>query len=156
MRDIMEMACEVRQAAKSPLEQQELFTEMLLKELYKMKSADIAPHLSCNFDVIRQEYKIMLSFPARIDEPNPIKSDIEQIATETAVCACQHIKAYFRQCADNEDADWGEPCADCKYALKPCNFDWRTHLQPLFKETGITIRLGRVGHSDKVEGEARD
>ena len=67
---------------------------------------------------------------------------------ETAVCVCQHIKAYFRQCTDNEKADWGEPCADCKHA-GTCGFDWLTHLKPLIKETGITIRLRRVGHSDK-------
>ncbi len=71
------------------------------------------------------------------------------IDTEMAVCVCQHIKAYFRQCTDNEKADWGEPCADCKYALETCKFDWPAHLKPLFKEAGITIRLGRVGHSDK-------
>ena len=41
-----------------------------------------------------------------------------ELDTVTAVCICQHIKAYFRQCADNEKADWGEPCADCKYVLE--------------------------------------
>ena len=72
-----------------------------------------------------------------------------EISAETAVCICQHIKAHFRQCADNEMADWGEPCADCKYALETCKLDWLTHLKPLFKETGVTIRLGKVGRSDK-------
>ena len=72
-----------------------------------------------------------------------------ELDTVTAVCICQHIKAYFRQCADNEKADWGEPCADCKYVLEACKIDWPTHLMPLFKETGIAIRLGRAGRSDK-------
>lgn len=71
-----------------------------------------------------------------------------EISLETAVCVCQHIKAYFGQCADGKIANWGEPCADCKYA-ELCNFDWLTNLIPLFKGTGITIQLGRGGHSDK-------
>lgn len=78
-----------------------------------------------------------------------LRKEVMEIDAKTTICICQHIKAYFRQCADNEKADWGEPCADCKYALKTCQFDWLTHLMPLFKNTGIAIRLGRAGHSDK-------
>ena len=71
-----------------------------------------------------------------------------EIDAEAAVCFCQHIKAYFRQCTDGEIADWGEPCVDCKCA-ETCRFDWLTHMKPLFEKTDIPIRLGRVGHSDK-------
>ena len=77
MRDIMEISYEASQIAKSALEQQELFTEMLLSEFAKMKSADIAPHLSCNFDVIRHEYKVTFSFPAGFNEMDSIQSDIK-------------------------------------------------------------------------------
>lgn len=73
----MEIACEARERARTPLENQNIFTEMLLAELTKMKSADIAPHLSCEFDVIRREYKVTLSFPARLNETDSIKSDIK-------------------------------------------------------------------------------
>lgn len=60
----MEMSYEAHQAAKgSQLKQQELFTEMFLEELGKMKGAEIAPHLSCNFDVLKREYNITLRFP---------------------------------------------------------------------------------------------
>lgn len=70
MKDIMQMSYEASQIAKNPLEQQELFTEMLFTELKEMKSADIAPHLTCVFDVIHQEYKITLSFPVTFNKPN--------------------------------------------------------------------------------------
>lgn len=58
MKDIMQMSYEASQIAKSPLEHQELFTEMLLTELKEMKSADIAPHLSGGiyFESIHRAY----------------------------------------------------------------------------------------------------
>lgn len=72
-----------------------------------------------------------------------------EIDIKTAVCVCQHIKTHFKQCADNEIANWGEPCTDCRYALEACKFDWLANLKPLFEKTGIAIQLGRVEHSDK-------
>ena len=39
MRDIMEIVCEAREKTRTPLENQNLFTEMLFAELGKMKSA---------------------------------------------------------------------------------------------------------------------
>ncbi len=77
MRDIMQMSYEASQIARSPLEHQTLFTEMLFNELGQMKSADIAQHLSCTFDVIRREYKVLLSFPARLNESDSVKSDVK-------------------------------------------------------------------------------
>lgn len=65
-----------------------------------------------------------------------------EIDIETAVCFCQHIKAYFKQCAEEEVADVGEPCANCQY-VKTCGFDWLTHMKPLFEKTGISMGLGR-------------
>lgn len=73
----MQMSYEAFQTARTPLEHQTLFTEMLFDELGKMKGADIAPHLSCTFDVIRREYKVVLSFPARLNEPDSVKSDVK-------------------------------------------------------------------------------
>ena len=77
MKDIMKMSYEAGRIARTPLEFQTLFTEMLFDELGQMKSADIAPHLSCTFDVIRREYKVLLSFPARLNEPDSVKSDVK-------------------------------------------------------------------------------
>lgn len=77
MKDIMQMSYEASKAAKSPQEQRELFTEMLFVEFAKMKSADIAPHLSCNFDVIHGEYKVELSFPARFNKLDSMESNVE-------------------------------------------------------------------------------
>lgn len=77
MKDIMQMSYEAFQTARTPLEHQVLFTEMLFDELGKMKGADIASYLSCTFDVIRREYKVVLSFPARFNKPDSVKSDVE-------------------------------------------------------------------------------
>lgn len=77
MKDLMEMAFEAQQAANSPLHQQELFTEMLFAELAKMKSADIAPHLSCEFDVIKREYRVTLRFPESFNKLDTVKSNVE-------------------------------------------------------------------------------
>lgn len=77
MKDIMQISYETRQIARTPLEHQTLFAEMLLAELGKMKGTDIAPHLSCTFDVIRREYKVVLSFPARLNEVDSVKGDVK-------------------------------------------------------------------------------
>lgn len=73
----MQMSYEAFQTARTPLEHQTLFTEMLFDELGKMKGADITPHLSCTFDVIRREYKVVLSFPVRLNEADSVKSDVK-------------------------------------------------------------------------------
>lgn len=77
MRDLMQMSYEASRTAKTPLEQQTLFTEMLFKEFAKMKSADIAPHLSCTFDVIRREYRVELSFQVGLHEVDSSKSNVK-------------------------------------------------------------------------------
>ena len=77
MRDIMEIVCEAREKTRTPLENQNLFTELLFAELGKMKSADIAPHLSCVFDLLQREYRITLRFPAGFNEPDATKGDVE-------------------------------------------------------------------------------
>ncbi len=77
MRDLVEMAYEASKQAKNKKEQMELFTEMFLGELGKMKGADIAPHLSCVFDVLKQEYVVNLTFPVSFDELYSGKSDVE-------------------------------------------------------------------------------
>ncbi len=41
----------------------EKFAESLFEELSKEKGEDIAPHLSCEYDLVRREYRITLSLP---------------------------------------------------------------------------------------------
>lgn len=77
MEDLMEMSYEISKSEKSPRRQQELFTEQFLNELLQMKSADLAPHLSCKFDVIKREYNVTLSFPAVLNETNSGESDVK-------------------------------------------------------------------------------
>ncbi len=67
---------------------------------------------------------------------------------EGMVCAAQHIKTFHKQCAKKETADWGEPCADCMN-IATCNLDWLTKLRPLFKESGVPLRLGYPKRPEK-------
>lgn len=87
MKDLIEMSYEISKSEKSPKKQIELFTERFLEELMKMKSADIAPHLSCTFDVIKREYNVALSFPAVLNEterkqPQALNAENEQLKQE--------------------------------------------------------------------------
>lgn len=66
----------------------------------------------------------------------------------TFVCAAQHIKAFFRQCANAEAADWGEPCADCRFA-ENCGFDWPARLELILDKAGVAIRLCKGVHHGK-------
>lgn len=82
MKDLMEMSYEIAKSEKSPRKQQELFTEQFLEELLQMKSADLAPHLSCKFDVIKREYNVMLSFPAVLNEMESKQSQALKVENE--------------------------------------------------------------------------
>ena len=63
MRDLMELSHEVQETETDPVKYQIMFAEALLKELSEMKGADIAPHLTCNFDLLKWEYNIKLNLP---------------------------------------------------------------------------------------------
>ncbi len=70
MKDLMEMAYEIATSGCSKEKEKELFIEAFIKELSEMKNSDIASHFSCNFEVIKQQYTVIFSFPARLDELN--------------------------------------------------------------------------------------
>ena len=63
MQDLMEISYEIAKKNKTAIAQQKEFTEKLRSELGKEKSADIAPHLECTFDIIKQEYVVTLRLP---------------------------------------------------------------------------------------------
>lgn len=71
MKDIIELAYEIHEKNSKMFgdgqtcadKDREEITEALLAELTKEKSADIAPHLSCTYDVMSREYKIVLTLP---------------------------------------------------------------------------------------------
>lgn len=67
MKDITEMAYENYKKAKSDSECQKAFYEEFLQELTKEESADIAPHFTCVFDVVKREYVATLRFPIALD-----------------------------------------------------------------------------------------
>ena len=76
MRDIMEIVCEAREKTRTPLENQNYSRKCFLLNL-ENESADIAPHLSCVFDLLQREYRITLRFPAGFNEPDATKGDVE-------------------------------------------------------------------------------
>lgn len=71
MKDIIELAYEIHEKNRKRFgdseacadKDREEITEALLAELAKEKSADIASHLSCTYDVMSREYIIVLSLP---------------------------------------------------------------------------------------------
>ena len=71
MKDLIQLAYEIHEKNRKKFgdseacadKDREEITEALLAELAKEKSADIAPHLSCTYDVMGREYKIVLTLP---------------------------------------------------------------------------------------------
>ena len=59
------------------LKQRNLFWKMLLEELERMKGEDIAPHLSCTFDVIKREYIVEIKLPVGFHKMNSTKCNVE-------------------------------------------------------------------------------
>lgn len=75
MKDLMKMANEANEKARSKKEETELFTDSLLEELKKMKGTDISPYLSCEYDVIHRQYVVTLRIPSSADVFNTGRSD---------------------------------------------------------------------------------
>jgi len=67
---------------------------------------------------------------------------------EGMICAAQHIKTFHKQSAKEEVADFGEPCSDC-IKIGTCDLNWLAKLKPLFKESGVPIRLCYPVNVDK-------
>lgn len=59
----MEIANKAYENAKDDEQHAELFTEYLLKELREVKGTDISRCLSCELDLIKQQYVITLKLP---------------------------------------------------------------------------------------------
>lgn len=79
MKDITEMAYENHKKAKSDSERQKAFYEEFLQELTKEESADIAPHFTCVFDVVKREYVVTLKLPANL---NIFESDEDETESQ--------------------------------------------------------------------------
>lgn len=77
MKDLTVMAYETYQKTKSSLEQQKAFYEEFLQEITKEESADIAPHFTCEFDVIKREYVVTLRLPIALNIFHSGGSDLE-------------------------------------------------------------------------------
>lgn len=79
IKDFMKMASEAKEKARTPLENQKLFTEMLFEELGKMTSDEVATHLTCVYDLLTNEYVITLKFlaDATFNKINAIKSNVK-------------------------------------------------------------------------------
>ena len=77
IRDLMEMSYEAKQKASGGRQHHEIFSDMLLEELGKLKGTDISPYLSVHFDVIKHNYDVHLRFPVRVNETYSRKRDIK-------------------------------------------------------------------------------
>ena len=58
-----------------------------------------------------------------------------------ADCIVKHINTFLHQARDGLKADFGEPCANCSYALKDCNFDWLSRMKEVVECSAIPIQL---------------
>lgn len=75
MKDIMAMSYEAYQKANGNLQkQQELFLIMVIEEFKKMGMEKLIPYFTCNYDVIKREYKLMLTIPVTFCESDSLKS----------------------------------------------------------------------------------
>ncbi|MCI9078654.1 MAG: hypothetical protein HFH68_06980 [Lachnospiraceae bacterium] len=77
MRDLFEISNGILEKEKDHAEYKKLFAEELLKELSNTKGADIAPHLTCNFDLLNWEYVIKLELPVASCNFNSIGSNVK-------------------------------------------------------------------------------
>ena len=84
MKDLIQLAYEIHEkkgfddSETCAREEQEEFAESLFAELAKEKGADIAPHLSCAYDLMHREYNITLSLPDSFCSiTNSIDSDVK-------------------------------------------------------------------------------
>ena len=77
MKDLFEISNGILEKEKDPVKYKALLAEELLKELSKTKGADIAPHLTCNFDLLKWEYVIKLELPVASCKFDSIGSNIK-------------------------------------------------------------------------------
>lgn len=75
MRDILEITNEANEKGKDEKQITNLFAEYLLDELRKMKGTDISQYLSCELDIIKQQYVITLKLPIAADIFNSVGSE---------------------------------------------------------------------------------
>lgn len=61
---------------------------------------------------------------------------------DAVYCIYQHFKAFWRQAAREEKADFGEPCAECeKYLNNECDLDWNAKINLISPEGKFSPRL---------------
>ncbi|MDE5588215.1 MAG: hypothetical protein K2J60_03620 [Acetatifactor sp.] len=142
MKDLMEMSYEILKTVKGDLEQRKTFVEQFLQEIAKEESADIAPHFTCSFDVIKREYVVTLKIPTAIDKFHSGGGDPKKEETEDGVAMTQPQNSKTNNTlTDNEKikctVKWlntlyrawptGEgvviPCGECKYHQSDFNED---------------------------------
>ncbi len=66
MKDIIELSYEAKvETEHEPLRFSEVFAEKLLKDLAKVSGKDIAPYLTCNYELPLEVYDIQIKIPAK-------------------------------------------------------------------------------------------
>lgn len=70
---------------------------------------------------------------------------MEKELIEAADCIAQHINSFINQTRKGQEADFGQPCADCMYRGE-CKFDWLSKMQPVLKYSNVKVKLVRTEH----------
>ena len=66
-----------------------------------------------------------------------------------ADCIVRHMNAFLG------GKRFGEPCTECEYALKECNFDWLSRLKEVRNSAKVSIQLFNQETVRKLQGIKR-
>lgn len=69
------------------------------------------------------------------------KSPVRETQERGLYCLCKHFSAYFDQCVNEQQADFGKPCVGCKYA-ESCQLNWMENIISIMNGCGVSIKLG--------------
>ena len=56
-------------------------------------------------------------------------------------CVLQHVKSFRKQALKKEQADFGEPCAECIHVNECVGFDWLEKWEPLLEMSNVEITV---------------
>lgn len=62
------------------------------------------------------------------------------VSKESLYCMAKHFKAFYEQCCNDEVANFGKPCTDCKISEK-CKGRWMERILPLLDDVGVSINI---------------
>ena len=67
--------------------------------------------------------------------------DKNSIDIQSIDCVLQHVKSFREQALKNEQADFGEPCANCIHMKECIGFNWFEKMIPLIDMSNVEINI---------------